>query len=196
MRYKQVGIYQNINGDTGRDCNERWEMIKNYTNEVQHNLSIDVGSAEGFFVKKLSQSNIKNVVSVEGTIETYNIQKGYCSDEITSGNVKLLNLAMTEQSVELFTNKSYDVCLLLAVLHWCDNPDFILKELSSVSNYTFVEIPDLHDKVAYGQDYLKRILDTFGTTKNYIETITGKKVIKEYRVGALTTNQRSLFVIQ
>jgi hypothetical protein len=196
MKYKQVGIYQNINGNVGRDCNERWKIINNYTNEPQHNLSIDVGSAEGFFVKKLSESNIKNVVSVEGTIETYNIQKRYCLDEISSGNVNLVNLAITEQSVGLFTNKSYDVCLLLAVLHWCDNPDLILKELSNVSNYTFIEIPDLDDKVSYGQDYLKRISDVFGTVKNYIEVITGKSVIDEYRVGALTTNQRSLFVVK
>ena len=196
MKYKQVGIYQNINGNIGRNCNERWEIIKNYTNEVEHNLSIDVGSAEGFFVKRLSQCKVKNVISVEGTIETYGIQKKYCSEEITSGSVKLLNLAMTEQSVELFTNKSYDICLLLAVLHWCDNPDLILKELSNVSNYTFIEIPDLDDKVSYGQDYLKRISDVFGTVKNYIEVITGKSVIDEYRVGALTTNQRSLFVVK
>jgi predicted rRNA methylase YqxC with S4 and FtsJ domains len=75
MKYKQVGIYQNINGNIGRNCNERWEIIKNYTNEVEHNLSIDVGSAEGFFVKRLSQCKVKNVISVEGTIETYGIQK-------------------------------------------------------------------------------------------------------------------------
>jgi hypothetical protein len=34
MRYKQVGIYQNINGDIGRDCNERWEIIKNYIETI------------------------------------------------------------------------------------------------------------------------------------------------------------------
>ncbi len=196
MRYKQVGQYQNINGVSGRDCNERWDIIKKYTNEVEHNLSIDVGSAEGFFVKKLSESRIQNVVSVEGTGDTHNIQKRYCSNEIDSGKVNLFNLAMTEKSVESFTDKKYDICLLLAVLHWCDNPDFILKQLVNVSNYTFVEIPDLDDKVAYGQDYLKRISETFGSTKNYIESVTGKKVIEEYRVGALTTNQRSLFVIK
>lgn len=196
MRYKQVGQYQNINGVSGRDCNERWDIINKYTNEVEHNLSIDVGSAEGFFVKKLSESRIQNVVSVEGTQDTHDIQKRYCSNEIESGKVNLLNLAMTEQSVGSFTDKKYDICLLLAVLHWCDNPDFILKQLVNVSNYTFVEIPDLDDKVAYGQDYLKRISETFGNTKDYIESVTGKKVIEEYRVGALTTNQRSLFVIK
>lgn len=196
MRYKQVGQYQNINGVSGRDCNERWDIINKYTNEVEHNLSIDVGSAEGFFVKKLSESRIQNVVSVEGTPDTHDIQKRYCSNEIESGKVNLFNLAMTEQSVGSFTDKKYDICLLLAVLHWCDNPDFILKELANVSNYTFVEIPDLDDKIAYGQDYLKRISETFGNTKNYIESVTGKKVIEEYRIGALTTNQRSLFIIQ
>jgi hypothetical protein len=195
MKYKQVGVYQNIDGVRGRDCNERWDIISEYLSGIQYNLAIDVGSAEGFYSKKLSENKIKNVVSIEGTFETYNIQKDYSYNEINSGSIKLLNLAMTEHSVELFTKKHYDVCLLLAVLHWCDNPDLILKELSSVSNYTFIEIPDLNDTVAYGQEYLKRISNNFGTIKNYIETITDKKIKKEYRVGALTTNQRSLFVI-
>jgi len=196
MKYKQIGQYQNIDGNSGRDCNERWEIINNYTNEIEYNLCIDVGSAEGFFVKKLSETKIQNVISIEGTFETHNIQKKYLSNEIESNKVKLFNLAMTEQSLELFLGKKYDVCLLLAVLHWCDNPDLILKELSNVSNYTFVEIPDLDDKVAYGQEYLKRISDTFGSVKSYIENITGKSVIAEHRIGALTTNKRSLFVIK
>lgn len=196
MLYKQVGQYQNINGITGRDCNERWDIISKYINKIEYNLSIDIGSAEGFFSKRLSNSKIENVISIEGTKETHDIQKKYCSNEIENNKIKLYNLAITEQSVELFTNKKYDICLLLAVLHWCDNPDLILKELTNVSKYTFVEIPDLDDKVAYGQDYLKKISKTFSSTKDYIETITGKKVIDEYRVSALTTTQRSLFVIE
>ena len=170
-------------------------MINSYITNSKHNLAIDIGSAEGFYTKKILETQIQNVVSVEGSDEPYREQIIYCKDEIDFGKIKLFNLALTEHSVSLFTDKQYDVCLLLAVLHWCDNPDFILKKLSDVSDFTFIEIPDLNDTVAYGQDYLKRIKDDFGDTKNYIETITNKKVIKEYRIGALTTNQRSLFVI-
>lgn len=195
MKYKQIGRYQKIGEGSGRNCDERWEIINSYITNAKHNLAIDVGSAEGFYAKKLSETQIQNVISVEGSDEPYKEQIVFCKNEIDSEKIKLFNLALTEHSVGLFINKQYDVCLLLAVLHWCDNPDFILKKLSDVSDFTFIEIPDLTDTIAYGQDYLKRIKDSFGNTKTYIETITNKKVIKEYRIGALTTNQRSLFVI-
>jgi hypothetical protein len=195
MKYKQMGRYQKIGDGSGRSCDERWDIIKEYTSNVKYNLSIDIGSAEGFYAKKLSETDIKNVLSVEGSDEPYKEQIIYCKDEIDDGEIKMYNLALTQETIDLFLNKNYDVCLLLAVLHWCDNPDLILKKLSEVSEYTFIEIPDLDDTVAYGQEYLKRIKNDFGSTKNYIEMITDKKVIKEYRIGALTTNQRSLFIV-
>lgn len=195
MKYKQIGRYQKIGDGSGRNCEERWGIINSYITNVKYNLSIDVGSAEGFYTKKLSETNIQNVISIEGSDEPYKEQILYCKDEIQSGRVRLFNLALTQHSIDLFNDKKYDVCLLLAVLHWCDNPDLILKQLTNISEFSFVEIPDLSDTIAYGQDYLKRIKDNFGDTKTYIEAITNKKVLKEYRIGALTTNQRSLFVI-
>lgn len=195
MKYKQIGRYQKIGDGSGRNCDERWDIINSYITNIKHNLSIDVGSAEGFYAKKLSKTQIQNVISIEGSDEPYKEQISYCKNEIQSGKIRLFNLAITEHNIDLFNDKKYDVCLLLAVLHWCDNPDFILKQLSNVSELSFIEIPDLSDTIAYGQDYLKRIKDNFGDTKNYIESITDKKIIKEYRIGALTTNQRSLFVI-
>lgn len=194
MRYKQTFVYQNIKG-SGRDCNERWNIIEKYV-PVNPNLNyIDIGSAEGFFSKKLVEKSDGNVISIEGSDMPYNNQKEFCKKEIEQGKIKLFNVDLTEFNVGVFLEKEYECSLLLAVLHWCENPDYILRKISEKSKYTFVEIPELTDTQAFGQDYLKRIREDFGDTKLYMETISGKKVLEEIRVGALTTSKRTLFIL-
>ncbi len=194
MRYKQTFTYQNIKGG-GRDCTERWGIIEKYVPENTQLNFIDIGSAEGFFAKKLAEKSKGNVISIDGSDMPYKTQKEYCKDEINNGTVKLFNIDITEYNLGVFLGKEYECSLLLAILHWCENPDYILRKMCEKSKYTFVEIPELTDNQAFGQDYLKRIREDFGDTKTYMETISGKKVIAEHRVGALTTKQRTLFII-
>lgn len=188
-----MNYYQNVDGITGRNPHERWDFIKNHISS-KGGMSIDVGSAEGYYTKQLVKATEGKVVSIEGSKFPYDIQTRYCADEIFEGKVILHKTPLTENNIDEFTGP-YDYCLLLAVLHWCNNPDEILSKLSAVSTYTFMEIPELDDKICYGQEYLAYIRDNFGDTKSYIERITNKQIIAEYKVYGATT-PRTMFVIR
>lgn len=54
MKYVQNTVYQNING-IGRDCNERWDFIKDRIDIGKGTISVDIGSAEGFYTKELKE---------------------------------------------------------------------------------------------------------------------------------------------
>jgi len=95
MRYKQTFTYQNIKG-SGRDCKERWNIIEKYVSENPESYHIDIGSAEGFFSKKLAEKSKGNVISIDGSDMPYKTQKEYCKDEIQSGAIKLFNIDITE----------------------------------------------------------------------------------------------------
>lgn len=193
MKYTQTNYYQNVHGITGRPPEERWDFIKNHIS-VKGGTSIDVGSAEGYYTKQLVKATDGKVISIEGSEFPCKIQMEYCANEIFDGKIVLHNTPLTEKNIDNFTGP-YDYCLLLAVLHWCNNPDEILSKLSAVSTYTFMEIPELDDKICYGQEYLTYIRDNFGDTKSYIERITNKQIIAEYKVYGATT-PRTMFVIR
>lgn len=193
MKYTQTNYYQNVHGITGRHPEERWVAISNHISAT-NGVSIDVGSAEGYYVKKLVEHTQGKVISIEGSEFPYKIQQQYCADEIFDGKVILYNTPLTEHNINQFTGP-YDYCLLLAVLHWCNNPDEILHKLSSVSIYTFVEIPELDDTICYGQDYLKYIRENFADTKSYLEAITNKSIITYYKTHGATT-PRTMWVIR
>lgn len=194
MKYTQSNRYQNIAGG-GRNCDDRWEIIKKYIKENENSISIDVGSAEGVFSKRIAQSTKGKVVSIEGSDFVYNEQLKYCGDEIQSGNIQLHNTELNANTLLGFLDTKYEYSLLLSVLHWCENPDDILQSISSISNYTFVELPDLDDEKSYGQDYLNRIKSEFGNIENYLQEITQKPIVGAYKVEGNNSQYRVLYVL-
>ena len=196
MIFKQKVNYQKIDGKKGRDCSERWNIITNFINENPDSFSIDVGSAEGFFTKKVVEKSKGRVISIEGSDHVYSRQLKYCSEEINSGKVILVKMELTDKNIDLFLDKKYENCLILSVLHWFNNPDFILKSLSNISKKVFIELPELDDKKAWNQDYLKYISQNFNTLENYIEQVSCKKIISENKVSSHTSEFRRLFVLE
>lgn len=194
MKYTQSNRYQNIAGG-GRNCDDRWEIIQKYIKENENSISIDVGSAEGVFSKRIAQSTKGKVVSIEGSDFVYNEQLKYCGDEIQSGNIQLHNTELNTTTLLEFLDTKYEYSLLLSVLHWCENSDDILQSISSISNYTFVELPDLEDTKSYGQDYLKRIKSDFGNIENYLQEITQKPIIGAYKVEGNNSEHRVLYIL-
>lgn len=202
MKYTQNNPYQNINGNGPRECERRWEIIEKYITPNPKYISIDVGSAEGFFVKKIVEKTKGNLVSIEGSQYVYEYQKKYCKDYIETESVKLYNWELKEDNINFFCQNNYQYCLLLAVLHWMQAPDLILKKLSEKSEYIFVELPDLDDENCYNKTYLQYIKNNYtdyqtgiNPIKNYLQSITGKRVIGEHRVPAHTTKERTIFVL-
>ena len=190
MLYKQNTIYQNISG-VGRDCNSRWDFIKKYISKGKDIISVDVGSAEGFFVKKLTESTNRKVIPIEGSDYVYNIQKKF----ITGDNVIIYNLSLDTSNINIVGN-NIDNLLLLSVLHWFEDPDYILQYLSNISKHIFIELPNLNCTQSYNQPYLKRIRDNYGTLEEYISKITGKNIIACETVDANHVNgKRNIYYI-
>lgn len=180
MKYVQNTVYQNING-VGRDCTERWEFIKDRINIGKDTTSVDVGSAEGFYVKELAKETKGKVISIEGSGFVYNTQKEYIKEY--NDQVELHNIKLNIKNIDM-VGVNVDNTLLLSVLHWFDDPDSILKKLSSVSKNMFIELPDLNCKQSWNQEYLNRIKTEYGNIENYIQTMTNKEIIDFLEVKA------------
>jgi hypothetical protein len=195
MIFKQKENYQKIDGKKGRDCSERWNIMDKFIEENSGTFSIDIGSAEGYFTKKMVEKTKGRVISVEGSDHVYDRQLKYNETEISEGKVILVKMELTDKNLDLFLDKSYENCLLLSVLHWFNNPDNILSHLSGVSKKIFIELPELDDKKAWNQSYLKYIADNFGSLDRYIEKVSGKKIISESKVSSHTSEFRRLFIL-
>jgi hypothetical protein len=195
MKYTQDYRYQNISG-AGRNCDDRWDIISRFVKWDSNTLSIDVGSAEGVFSKRIVENTGGKVVSIEGSDYVYNEQLNYCSKEIESHNIELHKIALNRDNIHQFLDKHYDYTLLMSVLHWCDEPDIILRSLSDVSEYMFVELPDLNDTKSYGQDYLQRIKRDFGNIENYLQETTNKPIIGAYKVEGNNSEYRVVYVLK
>ena len=195
MKYTQDYRYQNISGG-GRNCDDRWDIISKYIKGNQNTLSIDVGSAEGVFSKRIVEKTGGKVISIEGSDFVYNEQLNYCSDEINSHNIQLHKIALNRDTIHQFLNNDYDYTLLMSVLHWCDEPDIILKSLSDKSEYIFVELPDLNDSKSYGQEYLQRIKRDFGNIENYLQEITEKPIVGAYNGEGNNSEYRVVYVLK
>jgi len=195
MKYTQDYRYQNISG-AGRNCDDRWDIISRFVKWDSNTLSIDVGSAEGVFSKRIVENTGGKVVSIEGSDYVYNEQLNYCSKEIESHNIELHKIALNRDNIHQFLDKHYDYTLLMSVLHWCDEPDIILRSLSDVSEYIFVELPDLNDTKSYGQDYLQRIKRDFGNIENYLQETTNKPIIGAYKVEGNNSEYRVVYVLK
>lgn len=196
MIFKQKVNYQKIDGKKGRDCSERWDIIKNFIDTSSGLFSIDVGSAEGYFTKKIVELTKGRVVSIEGSNHVYDRQLKYCFEEINNGNVILVKMELTHKNLDLFLDRKYENCLILSVLHWFVEPDTILKRLSEVSKRVFIELPELDDKKAWNQEFLQYISKNFNTLENYIEKVSGKKIISENKVSSHTSEYRRLFILE
>lgn len=195
MFFKQKNNYQKIDGKKGRDCSERWSAIEPFVKMKPESISIDIGAAEGFFTKKIAEISGGRVLAIEGSDHVLTRQRSYCKEEIEKGKILSINMALTDKNVDFFTKHKYDYCVLLAVLHWIHNPDFVLAELSKVSDVIFIELPELDDKKSWNQEYMHRIGKEFGTLENYIEKISGKKIVSETKVISHTSGFRRVFVL-
>lgn len=195
MFFKQKKNYQKIDGKKGRDCNERWEVLNAYVQENPDALSIDVGAAEGYFSKKIAEKTGGRVIAVEGSDHVLARQRLYCKDEIENGKILSMNIALTDKNVDFFTQHQFDYCVLLAVLHWIHNPDYVFREFAKASKILFVELPELDDKKSWNQPYLNRINEEFGSLENYIAGISGKQILNQTKVVSHTAGYRRIFVL-
>lgn len=173
--------YQNINGQKGRDCEERWEFISHNLPLGYLNTFLDVGSAEGYFVKKLT--DLEKIVYSFEVSALYNVQINYVKSE----NAFIYQKELNEKNIDEYIKK-IDVTLLFSVLHWFDNPDIFLEKIVERSKYVVVELPSFGDKRSANYDYMERIKKDYGTIDNYLIS-RGLVILNKKNVSAKHVNK-------
>jgi hypothetical protein len=195
-KYVQSEPYQIIDSKGGwRDCNQRWVHMNKYIDSNDKLPALDIGSAEGFFTKQIQNKTNGLVFSIEGSSYPYKRQLNYCNNEIKDGNIHLMNFYLDSSNVSYLINRKYKYTLLLSVLHWLDNPDYILEELAKVSTVMFIELPSLNDIITINKKYMEHIKIKYGSIDLYLESITNKKILKKIEVPAHTSKNRTLYII-
>lgn len=195
--FLQKEPYQIIDQSGGwRNCDDRWQYIEKYITENDESVGLDIGSAEGVFSKKLQNKTNGLVYSIEGSDFPYKRQLKFCNTEIKNEKIILLNFNLDSKNVNFVNNKKYKYTLLLSVLHWIDDPDFVFGELSKVSEYMFVEIPSLDDNVTLNRKYMTYIKNTFGDIETYIKAVSKKEIINKVSVPAHTSKTRDIYIIK
>ena len=81
------------------------------------------------------------------------------------------------------------------MLHWLEDADSILKNISSFSEKVIIEIPNLDDHKACGQKFMESVRH-YGSIEKYLKMISGREVRFLSNVKAHTSKTRSLWVIE
>jgi SAM-dependent methyltransferase len=192
-----MGYYQSINDRRGeRSCEERWELIKKEISSEDGGVVLDIGCAEGYFCKKIAEETNYLAVGLERDKKRIERQKIWANDDYI-GRVVLCRTDITSENINLIAKACdwVEVTLLLSVLHWMKNPDSILKDISSFSQKVIIEIPNLDDKKACGQDFIKGVAH-YGGVERYLKEVSGRDVRFLANVKAHTSSTRSLWIIE
>lgn len=178
-----------------RDAEERWSHIVGFIPE--EGVLCDIGSNSGFFAVKAASSRPRlAVLSIEGATGPSVDQRSVLCDW---GLPNVVQLQGTMDAVTADTWAStcdaFDVVLLLAVLHWCDDPTRVLGALSSMAKTVILELPDAADEGAGG---LTDWRDLWGDDPAaWVAAVTGRPVRLVARVGRHTSEaQGHLLVVQ
>lgn len=186
--------YQTIGEHRGeRDCHERWELIKPLLPDM--GVVMDIGAAEGYFLQRIAMETNLLAVGVEKHTGRVHAQLRWLNGAGYEGKVVSCHTGISSSFISSLstTPEWIDAVLLLSVLHWINNDDF-LRDISKIAGKLFIEIPDLNDTSATGQKFMQRIRK-YGNEEAYFRAITGRDVRKIGTVKAHTYPTRNLWVI-
>ena len=142
-----------------RDCAPRWELIRPHLPAA--GMILDVGSNLGYYgLKAIGESADVAVVSLESSATTSERQQRLLEEHATT-RICLIQGAMDAALAGHWAETCdwFDLTLLLAVLHWTDDPGRIVRALSSMSGVLIAEVPDSGDRGAHGQSVLQQWAD-------------------------------------
>ena len=137
-------------------------------------MIIDVGSNLGYYGLKASGENVGvAVVSMEPEPSTAERQRRLLEEHGTTRICLIegaVDAAVSTQWAE--TCDWFELTLLLAVLHWTDDPGRVVRALSSMSGVLIAEVPDSGDRGACGQSQLQQCADPIAWFREH----TGRNV--------------------
>ncbi len=156
-------------------------------------MILDVGSNLGYYgLKATGEKAGVAVVSLEP--ERSNVEgQRQLLQEYDTNRICLIqgsvNAALATKWAE--TCDWFELTLLLAVLHWTDDPGRIVRALSSMSGVLIAEVPDSGDRGAGGQSRLRQWADPIEWFREH----TGRTVTLLGRVPRHTSNVPSHLIM-
>jgi hypothetical protein len=142
-------------------------------------MVLDVGSNLGYYgLKAVGENPDVAVVSLESSAITAERQQQLLEEHATT-RICLIQGAMDAALASHWAQTCdwFELTLLLAVLHWTDDPGNIVRSLSSMSGVLIAEVPDSKDRGAHGQSVLQQWADPiewFGEHTGRTVTLLGR----------------------
>lgn len=170
-----------------RDCSKRWEVIAPLVQAADNCL--DIGSNLGYFsIRTAQQPKRPFVLSLESDAAIASRQARLLREHEAS-NVLLIQGALDAGKATEWTDSCdwFDVTLLLAVLHWMDDPEVVLRCLSSMSGRLIVELPDPEDEGSCNGSFIRDM----GQPLTWCAKVTGRDVRSLGRVDRHTSATQS-----
>lgn len=174
-----------------RDCLPRWEFIRPHVPAT--GMILDVGSNLGYYgLQAIGENAGVAVVSMEPEPSTAERQRQLLEEHGTTriclirGSVDGALAAKWAETCDWF-----ELTLLLAVLHWTDDPGRIVRALSSMSGVLIAEVPDSADFGACGQSRLREWADPIA----WFREQTGRTVTLLGRVPRHTSSVPSHLIM-
>jgi SAM-dependent methyltransferase len=169
--------YQDALGADGtesgeRDCRPRWDLIAAHV--PTSGLILDIGSNLGYYgLKAVGASPDVAVVSIEADPEIAERQANLLRAHDTS-RICLVQGAVNARVASAWADTCdwFDLTLMLSVLHWLDDPASVIRDVSRMSAVMIVEVPDVADTGACGQDRLALWADP----ERWFAAQTGRRV--------------------
>lgn len=182
-----------IVGKGERECFERWEMIRDEL--ITPGITLDIGSAEGFFCKKIVEEKNMMAIAVESNQDCIQRQMSWIKQGRYEGRLITCSVNINNDLLKKMSTVCdfYENVLLLSVLHWMPNPGEFIKLLSSISGKVFVELPHYDDHKACG----RKNIEIFGKDqKAWLEQNSGRQVRLIGNPRAHTSEFRNMWVIE
>lgn len=156
--------------DGERDCDRRWQILESHI--PRSGVMVDIGSNLGYFgLRATYERPDLAVLSIEA--DPLIVERQRCLiEENNQQRMVLLEGAVTAASCAAWseTCDAVDAVLLLAIIHWIDDPAAAVASLSSMAGTLIAEVPHPEDAGACGQDKLQLWSDPV----NWFSTVTGR----------------------
>ncbi len=186
--YQDVELNGEIIAKGKRDCEARWNLIKDHI--TRHETILDIGSSLGYFSKKIAQTYPDSlVISFESDPIMCQIQAEMFKAEGIY-NVVVCNHRLGKEGIDKWVRcvEFFDTVLLLSVLHHLPANEVVsfYSGLTAMSDELLLELPNPKEAKACGQDTfpeLEKIRDIegiwLGDIPSHLEDLKREVVLHE-----------------
>lgn len=176
-----------------RESAARWDAIAEHI--PADGVMLDVGSNSGYFtVRAALEHPGLAVVSLEAATGPSADQRAVLHSHGIRNVVQLQGSMSGGLAQEWATTCDlFDFTLLLAILHWVDDPRAVLEAMSKMSRSLIIEIPDARDEGAGGVTDWRSLWGA--DPVRWVADVTGRNADLLLRPGRHTSEQPSYLIL-